>query len=75
MSIRSYLPAVLLALAGISIPLPGLAAEAVTLEEIIVTANFRDTTLLQSVGSISVVAQDTITEQAAQHLGLQRLWL
>jgi outer membrane receptor protein involved in Fe transport len=68
MSIRSCFPAALLALAGISIPHPGLAAEAGTLEEIIVTANFRKTTLLQSVGSISVVAQDTITEQAAQHL-------
>jgi hypothetical protein len=43
------------------------------LEEIIVTANFRDTTLMGSVGSISVVAQDTITEQAAQRLRISSM--
>lgn len=39
-----------------------------TLEEIIVTANFRDTTLMETVGSVSVVPESTINERAAQHL-------
>jgi len=68
MSNKSYLPAALLALTGVSNPLSGLAAEAGALEEIIVTANFRNTTLMDSVGSVSVVAQDTIATQAALHL-------
>ena len=38
------------------------------LEEIIVTANFRDTALMETVGSVSVVPESTITERAAQHL-------
>jgi outer membrane receptor protein involved in Fe transport len=38
------------------------------LEEIIVTARFRDSTLLDSMGSISVVSQSVIAERAAQHL-------
>ncbi len=68
MSTAPRLLAALLALPVIFPTLPALAEEAGTLEEVIVTANFRDTTLMQSVGSISVVSQDTITEQAAQHL-------
>jgi iron complex outermembrane receptor protein len=39
-----------------------------TLEEIIVTANFRDTTLMETVGSVSVLPESTINERAAQHL-------
>ncbi len=38
------------------------------LEEVIVTANYRDTSLMDSVGSISVVGRDTISERAARHL-------
>ena len=38
------------------------------LEEVVVTANYRETSLMNSVGSISVLGQDTITERAAQHL-------
>ena len=38
------------------------------LEEVIVTANYRDAALMNTVGSISVVGQDTISERAAQHL-------
>ncbi len=38
------------------------------LEEVIVTANYRDISLMNSVGSISVVGRDTINERAAQHL-------
>lgn len=43
------------------------AAEA-ALEEIIVTAKFRDTRLMDAIGSISVLPQSTITERAAHHL-------
>jgi len=68
MSNTSRLAAALAAVTVVSTPLPGLADDGATLEEIIVTANFRETTLLQSVGSISVLSQDAITEQAAQHL-------
>ena len=38
------------------------------LEEVIVTANFRENALMNSVGSISVVGRETISERAAQHL-------
>ena len=38
------------------------------LEEVIVTANYRDMALMNTVGSISVVGQETIEERAAQHL-------
>jgi len=58
----------MLAIAINLLPLPAQANEADTLEEIVVTANFRESTLMESVGSISVLSQDTITEQAAQHL-------
>ena len=38
------------------------------LEEVIVTAQFRDTELLKSAGSISVVQQATLFDRGAQHL-------
>ena len=38
------------------------------LEEVIVTASFRDTELLKSSGSISVVQQATLFDRGAQHL-------
>ena len=38
------------------------------LEEIIVTARFRDAGLLKSSGSISVVQQATLFDRGAQHL-------
>jgi len=65
-SIRSA--AAILAIAINLLPLTAQANEADTLEEIVVTANFRESTLMESVGSISVLPADTITEQAAQHL-------
>ncbi|MEZ5571575.1 MAG: TonB-dependent receptor [Halioglobus sp.] len=61
--------------AALSMPIPSIALsdqvfpeQDPLLEEIVVTARFRDTTLMQSVGSISVLTQSTITERAAQHL-------
>jgi iron complex outermembrane recepter protein len=45
-----------------------LSAENPRLEEIIVTANFRDTALMETVGSVSVIPESTITDRAAQHL-------
>ena len=68
MSNTPPLLAAMLALTGISTALPALANEPGMLEEIIVTANFRNRTLMDSVGSISVLTQETITEQAALHL-------
>lgn len=38
------------------------------LEEVVVSADYRETSLMQSVGSISVVGQETISERGAQHL-------
>jgi iron complex outermembrane receptor protein len=58
----------LLVLASISGSPPAMAAAAPSLEEIVVTANFRDTTLMETVGSVSVISETTITERAAQHL-------
>lgn len=66
------LPVALLAAAGISLPTPGSAAQpdtqSLSLEEIVVTAKFRDTPLMDAIGSISVLPESTITERAAQHL-------
>lgn len=58
----------LLALAGASIGASVSAADVPTLEEIVVTANFRETSLMETIGSVSVLPQSTITERAAQHL-------
>ena len=60
-------------LAALLLALPGYQAngqstERDQLEEVIVTANFRDNALMNSVGSISVVGRETISERAAQHL-------
>ncbi|MEH6636486.1 MAG: TonB-dependent receptor [Halioglobus sp.] len=44
------------------------ATPADVLEEIVVTANFRQTQLMDTVGSVSVLEQRTINERAAQHL-------
>ena len=38
------------------------------LEEVVVTARFRDTSLLKTSGSISVVQQSTLFDRGAQHL-------
>ena len=38
------------------------------LEELVVTAKYRESSLMQSIGSISVVGSETINERAAQHL-------
>ncbi|MFT4520653.1 MAG: iron complex outermembrane receptor protein [Halioglobus sp.] len=44
------------------------AASGSTLEETLITATYRHTQLMETVGSISVVSQDTIRERAALHL-------
>lgn len=66
------LPLALLAAAGLFLSTPGLSAQLPTqgasLEEIVVTAKFRDTPLMDAIGSISVLPESTITERAAQHL-------
>ncbi|MDG2047611.1 MAG: TonB-dependent receptor [Halioglobus sp.] len=51
-----------------SMPLHADAGQGQLLEEIVVSASFRDTALMQTVGSVSVLSQSTITERAAQHL-------
>ena len=38
------------------------------LEEIVVTAEFRDTPLMQQAASTSIVSSDDIYDRAAQHL-------
>lgn len=58
----------LLTLAGTPLIPHALAGPEQRLEEIVVTANFRDTTLMETIGSVSVLPQSTITERAAQHL-------
>jgi outer membrane receptor protein involved in Fe transport len=67
-----HLRVALLAAAGLSVSTPELSAQLSTpgtgLEEIVVTAKFRDTPLMDAIGSISVVPESTITERAAQHL-------
>ena len=63
-----HLKAALLSLVIIPLSLPCLAVPDQTLEEIIVTANFRDSTLKNTIGSVSILPQSTITERAAQHL-------
>jgi iron complex outermembrane receptor protein len=60
--------AALLAVLGLSNHARALPDQEPLLDEVVVTARFRDTTLLESMGSISVVPQSTIAERAAQHL-------
>ena len=60
--------AVALAFTGMLASGYGLAAPEGILEEIIVTANFRHTQLMDSIGSISVLGERAISERAAQHL-------
>lgn len=60
--------AAVLAAASVAMPAQAQPEPPPQLEEIIVTARFRDTTLLDALGSISVVTQGTIEERAAQHL-------
>lgn len=61
--------AVLLAVIGLA-SMAALAQEIPDdeLEEVIVTAHFRDTSLMKSSGSISVIQQATLFARAAQHL-------
>jgi outer membrane receptor protein involved in Fe transport len=66
---RSEYP--LLAALLLSLPTAHVTAQSVQhdrLEEVIVTANYRESTLMNAVGSISVVGRETISERAAQHL-------
>ncbi|MBK6510815.1 MAG: TonB-dependent receptor [Haliea sp.] len=66
------LPLALSAAAGLFLSTPGLSAQlstqGISLEEVVVTAKFRDTPLMDAIGSISVLPESTITERAAQHL-------
>ena len=57
-----------LILYGTGAPALGQQNASDALEEVMVTANYRDAALMNTVGSISVVGQDTISERAAQHL-------
>jgi outer membrane receptor protein involved in Fe transport len=68
MSNTPRLLAALLATASLSTSPPGTAQSETVLEEVIVTARFRNTSLLDSIGSISVLSASTIAERAAQHL-------
>ncbi len=63
-----YFKAALLTLAIFPLSLPSLAEPDQTLEEIIVTANFRESSLKNAIGSVSVLSESTINERAAQHL-------
>jgi iron complex outermembrane receptor protein len=67
----SYAPRLLSALlvgASLSSSPHARSAPEQTLEEVIVSAKFRDTPLLDAIGSISVLSSGTIAERAAQHL-------
>jgi iron complex outermembrane receptor protein len=68
MSYTPRLLSTLLVAASLSHSSPGMSAPEQTLEEVIVTAKFRDTPLLDAIGSISVLSSGTIAERAAQHL-------
>ncbi|MFL2546588.1 MAG: TonB-dependent receptor [Candidatus Rariloculaceae bacterium] len=67
-------PGLSLALGLLAIPfLPNLLfaqsqAEEDVLEEIVVTAGFRDNDLMTTAGSVSVVSEEVIDDRAAQHL-------
>ncbi|MAT93783.1 MAG: TonB-dependent receptor [Halioglobus sp.] len=56
------------ALAALHTPHAAMADAAPTLEEIVVTASYRDTSLRDTPASISVMSSELITERAAQHL-------
>jgi len=64
----NHLLSALLAAATLSLSPPGLSEPENTLEDVIVTAKFRDTPLMDAIGSISVLSSTTIAERAAQHL-------
>ncbi len=49
-------------------PQPDPATQAVSMEEVVVTAGFRDTELMTSAGSISVLDREAMVERAARHL-------
>jgi iron complex outermembrane receptor protein len=68
MSNTPRLPSLLMTVASLSLATPGLCGQYATLEEVIVTAKFRDTPIMDAIGSISVLPQSTLTERAAQHL-------
>jgi len=56
------------ALAALLIIPLALSAQEPVLEEIVVTADFRPTRLLETIGNVSVIPERTIEERAAQHL-------
>lgn len=67
----SYTPrplVIALATTGLLTPAVSLSAAEAVLEEIIVTANFRNSALMDTIGSVSVLGEKMITERAAQHL-------
>ncbi|MEH6551347.1 MAG: TonB-dependent receptor [Pseudomonadales bacterium] len=59
---------VLSAISGLLFFCPALVLASPVLEEITVTANFRESNLMTTAGSISVVGENTIRERAAEHL-------
>ena len=65
---KPFITAVVLAFAGLLAAVPGLAQQASVLEEVVVTAKFRDTKLIDTVGSVSVIPESAIEERAAKHL-------
>lgn len=67
---KTALPGRVCALLFILAPVLALAQQQPSdeIEEVIVTAQFRDTSLLQSSGSISVVSEATLSDRGAEHL-------
>ena len=67
--LRTGLWAGALALATIAAAAPGpTPPERATLEEVVVTAGFRDTDLMLSPGSVSIIDAEVIRDRTAQHL-------
>ena len=67
MSFAKQLPTTALTALLVHLPIPALSAEN-TLEEIVVTATYRETGLWHMPGSVSILTETTIDERAAQHL-------
>src|SRR5690606_34957837 len=68
MSSISRLLTALLLTASIHFSPPARGERPPALEEIVVTAGFRDSALMDSIGSISVITEQEISARAAQHL-------
>lgn len=68
MSINTRFKVAAISAAILTFPAPLVFASESLLEEVIVTANYRNTQLQDIVGSVSVITENTINERAAQHL-------